>query len=141
MHPPVFPLGLPSCPLLTNLFFCRFSQIERSRSNNNIGASSGNALRGGSGKVKKSRRGRHGGPTPMDIDRPTRSAPPSNNAGGDRPARKGYNGPNRRGDRGGKPKTPSRETLDMDLDNYMLKDTKVAKAVLDNELDAYMTQS
>ena len=81
----------------------------------------------------------------MEID--TSSAPSTST--GSRPGRRGYRGGKgrgrggHRGGRGGRGggRAPSREALDMDLDNYMMKDTKVAKANLDNELDAYMAQN
>jgi len=41
--------------------------------------------------------------------------------------------------RGGKKAAPlNREKLDMDLDNYMMRDEKTAKVSLDQDLDEYM---
>lgn len=44
-----------------------------------------------------------------------------------------------RGGRGGRPAAPNRDKLDLELDNYMLRDEKAGRSNLDNDLDAYMT--
>ena len=80
----------------------------------------------------------------MDID----SVGSSNNGGrrGERSERRGGRGAGRGGRRGGpnrargghqNKQSMSKDALDNDLDNYMMKDTLVAKARLDQEMDAY----
>ena len=94
-----------------------------------------------------SRRPNRGGPSAMDIDSVGHNG--GNNSGRGRGGRVGR-GQRRGGSRGGgrgstrgsgrrgnarKPLT--QDALDNDLDNYMMKDPEVAKARLDQEMDAY----
>lgn len=88
----------------------------------------------------------------MEIDQSSRRAPhrgrgASTSAGQEtRGSRGGYG--SARGGRGGRGRgrgrggsnrvPPNVENLDMDLDNYMLRDTKTGRSVLDNDLDSYM---
>ena len=39
---------------------------------------------------------------------------------------------------GGRREPPNKDRLDMDLDNYMIGDSKTGRSVLDQDLDSYM---
>lgn len=65
------------------------------------------------------------------------SVAPASERGGRKSAR--GRGGARRGGRGGEKKTPAtRENLDADLENYMMRDSNTAKVTLDTDLENYM---
>ncbi|PJF19008.1 hypothetical protein PSACC_01176 [Paramicrosporidium saccamoebae] len=102
----------------------------------------------------------------MDIDRGEHGGRGGRGRGRGRGGRGGYGGRGGHGGRGGRGNSPQRgqsagrgfssrrgrnagasrapldkDKLDMDLDNYMMTDSKAGRSILDNDLDSYMQNS
>lgn len=83
----------------------------------------------------------------MDIDQGPRSGGPSGRqrGRGGSPSRRGGRRGTGRGGRGGSRRggrvPPNKDKLDMDLDNYMLGDSKTGRSILDTDLDKYMSNA
>lgn len=88
----------------------------------------------------------------MDIDQGPRSGGPAGrqkgrsgspsrrgvaSRGGRRGSGRGGRGGSRRGGRA----PPNKDKLDMELDNYMLGDSKTGRSILDTDLDKYMSNA
>lgn len=87
----------------------------------------------GQGQQRGGNRGRgRRGDNPRN-NRPGNAGQPSRGISNRRGGRGG-----RGGRQGGRPVPLSQEKLDMDLDNYMMSDTKTARSTLDQDLDSYM---
>lgn len=130
----------------------RFQQAHLQRT---AGAGVGGAAASTPGSLGKKRsQGTKGGRgrralQSMEIDREPHSGGPAGRRGGrgGSPSRRGGRRGTGRGGRAGRGggrrgrAPPNKDKLDMDLDNYMLGDSKTGRSILDNDLDKYMSNA